>query len=1067
MSDTHFNNPGYINNKKGSAVTYDTTYGSVAYILDTQETNTGKQLIIKTYKGTTKNLTEYGTLIPEIPYRIFINDPAFYYNFLVPSLNKYSTSFFKFNPIRDDYDIHGDFQNGSTFCVEINILRQSFEIFKGKTYRPYGDTKFNNFNIIADDLQASIIVKKAISTEYDYIYLTVCSQITINNLNYSMPVTLKYKINKTNLSTTNKDIAAESWTYPISDKWISDNPLVKLGKINSELSIPLADPTFSGNMWNYNLIPCGFDNNKLYLVYDGCIADMTYYDINNIFIYSSIGNYIVTEGKYIQVNTLTKVDLDPPGFCLPDKQNTQLMNNYRNVSNRITIESIDDYIAISHDYSINTTLYSNLVFYDYTSLEIKSFNNILSPWNTDILVYNDSLYYLIDNKLIKFPEITSSFLTNIGNMGYSSLDSFINKINNYIGDGYVKFFPFSSKENDTNELIKFLTIIYGDDKSWLPTMIGENNYLSIINSNTIGIHTVSTKNRVFNSSYKLMDVETSKKIKEYENKLVIQQQDGFSDNSYCLIDLKYQDNTTAINSVTNYIPTEMTLGSNSDLSINFWSDPLLGPSYANDTSLHGDDNETTAINLLVNISGCSGIYSVISPLTENSFDINLTPFKNREYKGGIEINSEYRPDMDFTYGGNKVIYESQFNNSRCGYWANCNGKVLVSCYDKEGNSILYGSKKIAEVVPFIWQYNQDGMFQLEMLIKFDFTKSVYGSFSDPAFLADDCELTVIFQDETGHSLVSSEYIFDIDIPDGLGSITSNSITKSISDITFDINRTYDKSNLNYTELMDVTKIIHNIRNIPKDKYENSYNITSNTATPSITISMDALSRGDYVYYKYIPKLNGTRSLGRTISELVTCCTKHKYSISNVEIRFGDGVTFGDDVSTNISDSLYIYSDANNDTCLVKATVDINHEVWNDGSIRDDLADSLVYPLISGIFLLAVDENKDNVYFNSSRIVDVASTSFENYTLDTTKTYPNIELNYGIIKRINDQISDIDYIYPTGILFTPTVSELTSQDITVEIKKSGQYRLYLEVEDEFGQFSTWCITNKNNYYNYPN
>ena len=1105
---------GHINNKKGISVTSDPTVGNFVYALTTINNATGIQLIIRTFTGTTGNLVEKNLLIPEIPYRIFLNDPNFFNNILTPVILSNKDAFDIFNPdIASTYDlstrkytIHSEFNNGSTSMVQINLPRSVISsISQNIEYHAY---KILGYDLLIRsifkvyDLQASIIVKKD-STDpdlYDWIYLTVCSRVDINcllksdtwNSNYwmySLPVTLKFKITKANLVNSIPQILVPySWTYPLSNEWTKENPNVSIGKITSWITG--AYPT---NQWNYNLIPSKIRNGNFYEPKSfGCLADMSFKSDTELLIYSSVGNSIVGKenygSSYKQINSLCKVDLSSAGFQVPTiNPNALNIESEDEICGQLTIESVSgSWVSVVHDSYTKDSNFVHLSFYDSSDLSIKSSVVFEGGIRSDLTMQNSGLYLKYDTLpgektiIYKFPVINNTFLSNLGftlKNNYS-IETYLDNI------GMVKkmktsVFPFhrnfqSYAFNDLNKTFYIDTL--NQDKSFMKDLTNYNNsdclYLTFTSStnlilNCIRFHPdqdVAYKTRYIDSD---IDADMGSWIL---NTMFVTQEDGFDPDEYCMVKLKTISPLT-INNISIFSPNKLTLGNTSNFE--YWSNPTLGINYNSDQETQLNDEKRVAINLIVNISGCSGIYSSINPLTVNSYVDSLVPKINDDHVGGIPIDSYTRSDMSFKYAGDHSIYENNFTTSQIGYWAEHDGVATIQFKGPLNNSLLFGSVNKIDVKPSIWHYNESGFFNIHLPLSLDLSNAggIY-PYTNPNFILSGCTLKVDFKDSCNKILDSKTYnSLTIDPPNGSGGIYSDgNITKTINnEINFILSKNSTKGDPGYTEILNTTSVIRSIW-----KHDNKFSQPFNYKDDSISyleipFLITQLDRGDYVYYQYEPKLNGTKSIidGIAHTEIVTNCLGHKYSINKdtTQIKIGFGGSYSDNIIDEIKNqNPYIYVDTINTTCQTKVIVDINHEDWKtgDSSLRNSNTDSSIYPLISGVYLLAIDTDIDNrTNFNLSYLSKF-KTSFKAY--DSVTTYPNVYKQSDIIKNLINVSSP--GVYATGIFMTPTYPSLSNQEISVEIKRSGRYRLYLEVEDEFGQCSTWCITNKNNNFYYP-
>ena len=1119
---------GHLNNKKGLTASYNSTFGTVVYAVSTNTVSSGSQLVIKTYTGSTGELSAGKILNLLIPYRVFINDYKFFNNILTPGINKTtlgSDAFKLFNPgissVGSLYELGGGgqtlFQNGTTKMIQLNLTRDMLENFNGKTYNAYkSNTDYYSLEVSpntvkAYDLEASIIVKQFLSPElYDWLYVTVCSRVDIdckyNNQfdphvkndywYYSLPVTLCYKITKSDIKGTGAlSIVPFSWTYPLNDSWHSkDNFPIEISKINN-----ITSDYYSNYLWNYNLIPSRIRSDKRYTPESfGCLADMTYDEVFNwLYVYSVVGNFnkgrqnlisrtIQATTPFKQYNTISKIEMNASvsGFINPITSNS-IDFDLNELCGQVTIESLSgSYLAVSQDTynGINNSNYTTLSFYDESNFKNISQLRFNDVYRSDLTLQNKVLYYKFNTynqkvKVIQFPEINLTFLNSIKH-GLTIPDVVQGLLieaggvlkadyNSYLFSRKYKDYYFSDYPN-----VIFKVDSLDQDKTFM------KDIYEYINSTSLYLQFTSDESMMFslinNSPYQGVSYQTKYVDSNpytnpgswIQNLMFVTSEDGFDSNDYCIIEV---DSQMSNQKVSMYKPTKVTLGSAGSAVPYYWADPTLGVNYLDSKENQINDNQKHSISLIIDIENNSGIYSK-KTIDTDAFDASLTPNINPNSPGGVEIDTTLTPNTNFSYDGDYKLFIELLNTSNGGYRAICDWTMEVTLTDSSLNNLLYNQVDKQIIIPSFWKYDRTGTFNILTLLNLDLTNTnSVVSYTDPNFSLSNCNFGVTLKDKYGKIIDSRTYLITIDPPNGSGIMYSQDLrTKTITDFHFYLERDWIKGSPNYTEVLNVIK---NIKNSNKElEPSNSLNFKGTPPENEQTmvifpINIDNISRGGYIYYQYEPKLNGTKPIINEViayTPYVTNCRGHKYSISNVSIQFGFSDIYQSDVIEKITQGEYLYIDTVNDSCQVKVTLDINHENWSDNE-RDKNNENTIYPLISGIYLVAINEVADK--YSHLNIKNISEYTFPKLITDTTSTYPNVNIDNGfssVIKNLTETVN----IYPTGIYFTPTNSKLTSQDIVVEIKKSGKYRLYLEVEDEFRQFSTWCITNKKNNFNYP-
>ena len=504
-------------------------------------------------------------------------------------------------------------------------------------------------------------------------------------------------------------------------------------------------------------------------------------------------------------------------------------------------------------------------------------------------------------------------------------------------------------------------------------------------------------------------------------------------------------NTPVINYQTNNIIVQtnniITLSGGLVVTPEYWVDPTLGSGAYTDELI----KLSQGIPIVFSIYNCSGIYST------NPFE-----FWSGSEVEGVKVDNILTPNMRFTIAGDSKAYRDAAAWGG-GYWAT--GENINITLTHSGINILHATSQTIKSV--IWHYNLTGFFNLYLNLRLDLTNArTQYPFTHPDFYMSGCILSFDMLDKNGVSVLKKSYSgIVIDPPNTVGSIVT-STNKTISDVTFNMSRDAIRGSTTYTELHNVIK---NNFNMNSKRLESStpWNYKNDgISNDSFLISNDSMMRGGYCYMQYEPKLAGIKPgvLGEiAYTNYVTNCKGHKFNIDNVVLKISTSGIFGVDVLNEITNqNPYIFIDPVNATGHIEITFDANHEDWSDGTIRDNLSATGIYPYLSKVYAFAVSSND---------IINVESTIFRqkiSYTpYDSATTYPNVDITETLLDQILTAFPN-----KTITTLAGTAVTLTSQSIIVNLLKSGRYKIYLGLKDQFNQISLWCITNKVNNYNIP-
>lgn len=1019
-----------------------------------------------------------------------------------------------------------EFYKSNAERYEINLTRGQESALVGKNFTFWKNpskvdqTVITNIsNIKIDDYQASMIVIPE-STTKDIIYLSISSKVTLHfkyrynggvwhtgqQMSWCVPVVLKYEVDKSAISSNavmNLDPIA--WTYPISlddfhditstDSSGLENKAVISGRHVSHLEAkkvqnafwPFGQGALVDIAWNEN-----FTTNRLEVV--ASIGKEE--DLNDSISHSRNITHVYQSFEEFSVNAY-----NPPNSIY------RILKEPKAITQTLQIEVKDDLIwVVGSQRNTSVSEVSPITFllgirsYETTRRKIISYTRFTNADSPDIVLSPSNKFYLH----ILCVSNATSYILNIPNTRYDA-DSMRNSLINTSNLANAISEPKISLEHQLpgNLWARSPGVLKKPDASdvyysKLTNNVGVNPSMKkIISKRFLTSHSTSGGNDIleihdvlnishgsslkFETRIRINDTSFTSSV--VDNQIRSVQGSGLPDGDYYIADL-YRANSTGPSSkksTTNprngltprkvyRSPEEFNLGKP---QVEYWRDPLFGSEYWKNDSYDWDQDR--GVKLQINITGCYGVFSEDNPLSLQSFDDSLTPNTDPNRRGGIKVNEKRRSDFDFKYYGNKEAFQATFSTWNGGYAANPTNAFKVSC-NYNGQNILIGTKDKANIYPTFWSYDETGYFHCYIPITIDPIVDANGrDFTQANYALSGVEMTVEAVNKYGTTLDNKTLTFDIEPPDATGYIRSNSGYKTVTDAEFIYYRDATKNSSTFTEIHDI---------IPYSQAQNGEGIKSgqtlslkgfgqSTGTLK-TYSSSSLSRGMGVHYSYVPKLYGLKPnrTGTTVNEstnIVTYCKGHKYSIDNVELYTGISGSYSSNLLSNFGTyaSTYNYVDVTNNYMDFKVTFDLDHENWQLLDGRKNYVESNVYPCVSAIYVYTF---ADLIWNN---ITKDYKELFQPVIGDNTLTYPNVTGTKGFGKFWWNYLVDNSLypdgdasLYATGIYLPGTSSSLSSQDIILSIYKSGRYRIYLTVEDEFGQFSEFCLTNPTNYYNFP-
>lgn len=211
---------------------------------------------------------------------------------------------------------------------------------------------------------------------------------------------------------------------------------------------------------------------------------------------------------------------------------------------------------------------------------------------------------------------------------------------------------------------------------------------------------------------------------------------------------------------------------------------------------------------------------------------------------------------------------------------------------------------------------------------------------------------------------------------------------------------------------------------------------------------DAVAGTNY-RFNYVPSLFSSKKLPEQTSEILTYVRGHKYSLSDVTISID-----GSDKTDEIRDSEkgYVYVSPGASSATIDVTYSISHANWTE-AYPSNL--ERTYPVISGAYLMITPL----LYLPPIWQGGIAE---EPPPVGSSATYPNCSY-YFVDQLLNiwDNVAAARRDYQA---YGGTTIDLTGETLSVDIEQNGKWHIYLIVEDEFLQGSAWNITNIRDNYN---
>lgn len=1081
----------YIHNRKGFVVT---RYGTrdIAYILNLIESKSGRQLVIETMVSDNGApfMDDNKVIKPKIPYRIMTSDLR-----LVTNLENAKA----FNS-QDDGAGNVLFNPGITVdskglitglpapnlfyqpFIELNLDRTGIERVNyqdiGSNYYPMvWQTKvlegtrnvsekyigISDLRLWAQDSKAAIIAINNGNTDDLYIAVTTTirqdgylhdmiksgdryisqTRWNLSKYQYSLPVLLKLTVSRTDRP--NGDVLPSAWRYlfPL-DKWANDD------ENQHPFAISQIDENIAGSFyaksWNYNIIPATIKND-FYEGLDhtipltrGCNWDIVYDENNSrIFSMSAVGNWERADERLAQrinwmVYTLasfsTAFTSESAGAQLGFFSHDSVISHLSGASNGNNI-----LFAITHGRPLTADL-SNISLYYFNTTgggAAAAYKGITSCSHGYVEKLGSTFSLIGANLTTKATDVyicptvaamggwNPNQVASFGNLsaqGFTFLGSAPNAnepvVKELIEANYLYeltsnvFRVFFNKFSDDKSLYYIGSPLRGTDARYSSSLLD-----SIVET----FHFPVVDYRYFRTD----GVNSS--LFSLPGGVISSSTSNCDTNEY--FRLNWNNN---LQIVTDYKSSEVYANSGS-ATIGYWVNPTF--------SL-----EERGVKIILRILNCSGIFRKGTGAISD-WNPDLGPGQ-----AGVPVNYQYtRPDLSFAYGG---YYEGFVTSGGSGnYWA----AMLAPSFDLKMIYSTYGDiavKGSQTLLPVDYDIYGNCSIDIHTYLALDDVQDHMGrSYSDPNYSLSGVvyQLRINTPDN-----IFGEGIVNINPPTGSGTISSvGGIYKTIaSSASFTMTRSAE------THITDVYVEKNDVLQSIKLPY-----IGSTPLSETFAIGMENFKRGDYLSVSYMPLYLGSRGpSSRPVSQKVTYVKWHKYHVDNVEIWI-DGLNKTDDI-TNSKDP-YLYVSPGAGSVQVGVVFDIGHETFSNEAYPSTL--TRVYPIIENTYMMVVPKT----YYPPYRPVVLCGVNRQIPLLETppvgsAATYPNC--THDMADLLYNRYTTTNANFRATSAPAGSQIELSGETLTAAAVTTGQYHIFLVVEDEFGQRSAWCLTNVHDKYRIP-
>lgn len=1097
-----FEHIGNYNHHKGFSGAEADNGKIITYNVMSIDDSLGKRLLLDTsYSLDGVTFKKGSRFYLSIPYRIRLSDYNFVQN-LAPSFSKEQQSgagdllFNKgitYSSTDNTLQFNSSiFQDNTIPWAEINFSRKQIEQLQGKDLQIYKTSVkkayFDNVDIKVYDLQAGIIVRN-FDNDYDYVYLTITSEILFTTAirlenyyidgrllrseklpisRYIVPQTviLKYKISRSDviLPHNYKEQKPISWAYPYKLEPIEPT------KITASTSLwANTFKTFILESANWP-IPIGIR---------GAINDITLDASNNLITFGGFGRFSYSFYHHFSYRS-TKITFVDNSFVIGSERiyddvfDEYIRNNFTPTKLSVSYDTTNDRLGyfislqsknlgenstgssdsilgitdVSTFETPNHLIKKRIISGKYALIDIEDTTFTIGFY--DKLGHRYYIYTLPDPSTL-----TNSIRSNIGSsggqlssLGLNLLGSKSMTINEVLGKTviisrtiYSKYSKSTIYPNIRDKFRKFATVYYYDIYSNDKTAFSPDKSLRQVYDLNF---TKSGPLRYAIETSKVINITNIKEfvyLRDSINKntnSIVSSNDHLSGNyDYFIGNLN--SNNTFLNSVDLIDFNSANINISGDMSGIFWVNPIF-----DENGIDGITPKGEGIFLQLTMYNCSGFYSN-GALTSNSFDRSI---------GGVPLQSNTA--WNFKLAGDYNVFSSSYNSWQGGYWADLinNWKISLKYL---GTELINHQGKY----PSIWHYDDTGIFHMNLPVFLDtkpggqeLTDALNRKWTNENFALSGIEYDLTLFDVTKNGYTNSTGLIDIEPPSPSGSI-STSIYKTINSVTFNMIRDSRSNSNTFTTVKEVNQIRYKRNGDEEIRIKlNPYTDTS-TSSDTLVKNIGNLERGGSTQIQYKSRLYDIKGTTPPVKNTnrVYMVKGHRFSLHDVEIYLNSS-----DVTSRIkNESPYIFIDTDG-SVQIDIKYRVEHENWDEypGASMYN-----IYPYIKNIYCFAKKAQNYSVVENNP---------YENITWysappnNVAETYPNHTEAFG--QYLKGQYTNASFKDSDSGSSTTVRLDVGDKDLQFNITESNKYQFFLIIEDEFDQYSTFCITNIKNNYNIP-
>jgi len=1080
--------PGYLNSCNTTAYTKNSSHEMMYVVNPIPESTYGQVFAIDIWGKEGGQWKSFRPLQPEPPFRFLFSDKAF--------LQKSSTFIdtFQWQPKSgNDLVLNPGFQHtkgsGLTLPADylstpdnstcaINLVQSQLFYLNRADFFWVRDTKVRCMQVRYCIPQVSIAVVADISNpNIDHVWVSCVTRMDVILYKYSdqtqvaytwtTPSVLKYDIDKsTIIANRNREFNVRNsfyqnptaWTYAVSPEEYQVNgglpTAIRPTKINQNVG-----GTILTNQWNYFVKNVGGNGLNIGSTLGDMVSLQKFDPSTNsqeLFVTFAHGVYkqkrltqigiaklLGTETGFFTINPNTK-----PGIFIQDV--------VRDVA-FISSAAVGDWIMIGvtcNAFEFNTRTKNMIRIFllkvndttvrgrhvnpsfdrdDIPNFEVASYGNSFVVSFTEYSYVTES----IRNRIMALQNMDTFYTFFPEYIPGNVLDSIVNNFNlsgatiypNTFGplyEGVAQNSRATSYRIMANTHNKSMCSLFNIAPEWTPRTILSSHAKKIIvfNNPFYGVTTPNYKN----SDRSSFDISTLNRV---DNQNMISQNDVTTSSLYIMTfrdDRKY--------SITELNSQDVSLGT---ASAYFNVIPDVDTEKV-------DSNE---IEVILNFINSSGFWAYKA----NPTAADILDYKTQGIGIGFDT-SQLRNDLNVAYGSNASPF---------GYWA-----ITPNC---PFTIALYADGKLVPTTAadnfwVIVGYNDDGTCIINVRFKVNlsgFPDSSNRRYFDPGY-SKYFTYNVVLKNNIGQNVETAEGTVLFEPPTPVASITNGGIYKTINpddNITYVMTRSVSPK----TNILDMA-VMKGSKNLGGPIYQGAQyqRFDDNlTTTANISLSMKQCLRGEHLRIAYTPKIHQLPGLGPQSTEAVTMVGGHKYRVENVIVRL-DGTDQTNNIRTTDG---YLYIKESGTPVAIQVNCNIINEEWPNTYAPYLSTPELIYPTISKVYFLVINtlSNPRTRTLTFGRIN--TTIQFEQLVLGTPATYSNASQAYGILLRthINSPPSGFDAFSQE---ITPAINTvgITNQQFTVNVDKAGVYQAYLLIEDEYQQFSSFCVSNIANNYNIP-